>query len=167
MVEADLLAKLDENFDRMLAFAFAYSVVLARRQLVSRSDSLIGPLDVCLRGGSFVLLPRFVGGLRARGAPENSTEGLIEEVDEVQRRVVSIGDAAHMSRWKCHGHLGDEAIWACVGQVAIIKGASPADAIGIASGYRDERVRSAADALARYPARQHSPVAAMLQWARS
>lgn len=166
VVEAGLLSRLDDSFVRILAFAFAYSVVLARRQLVSKSASLISPLDIDVRGGVFQLLPTLVVGLRARGAAECSVEGLVEEVDEVQRRVATIGDAAQLSRWKCHGHLGDEAIWGCVGRLAISEGVSPEDANGIASGYKDERVRSAADALAKYPARRHSPVGALLEWAR-
>jgi hypothetical protein len=67
-------------------------------------------------------------------------------------------------RWLCHGHLGEDAIWACIGNLASECGVGDETAREVERGYKEMRFNHAVDYLARETLSDSGPLDLAIDW---
>lgn len=153
---AELERKVRQSFQGAIALAGALSCAARDDRCISRLSGLLSPRYIELRGDErFYLLPSLAEQIQSRCNFDALV--FISNVNQAVDSHWTALSANPNSRWVLHGHLGSEALWACIGMTAIHSGVTPDIGEQIAKGFQQERRRcwltwlSKAEANVRYP----------------
>lgn len=161
-LDQEFFNALRQRFPLIIALAATYSLAIRRVSATNRSSGLVGNQHVYWVGGRYIMLEALTIDLSARGAilPDDFLELVNSNID--------IYLATHADdepgRWLCHGHLGEEAIWACISNLAIEFGVGGEQGKIVERGYKENRMNHAIDHLSRIPLGESVPLGAAVDW---
>jgi len=165
-ISPELLDQVEESFSRIVKFAFSYSVACRRLGLIDRLDNFISPRHL-IWDVDFSCDEQFALDLRRRGVSDQLAVSLVSLIKEISVDIETLRVSELCGRWNAHGHLGGDAVWACIGRIAASHGASPAEADQICHGYRDDRLKASAHVFARNLNEEAVPFDSIIRWAHS
>ncbi len=151
---------LETRFDDMIKLAAAYSFAVKRMSLITRCASAVRAQDVEWDGRRYVVIRTLNSQLATRNVTEDVVGKILLELDK-QTLAAASGD---ILRWLCHGHLGEEMIWACVANLASTYGCSDHVVQSIERGAKAEKLAHHADCLATGPDEGIEPLGHLIAW---
>lgn len=153
---------LRERFHSIMAFAVTYSLAVRRIGAITRSGGLISCRHVRWVDNRYLFEAGFFQELAARGV------AIPDEYDALSNQNIDINIAMHVEvepgRWLCHGHLGEEAIWACIASMGGEFGLTAELQRNVERGYKDVRLNHAIDHLSRRPLAECAPLDEVIGW---
>ncbi|ELX09959.1 hypothetical protein Jab_2c20430 [Janthinobacterium sp. HH01] len=161
---------LDQNFFNTLRYRFNYIIALAATyslgvrhvSAITRSSGLIGNQHVCWDGNRYIVREAMCAELISRGAvlPDDFLRLINSNIDVYLTTHIT----AEPGRWICHGHLGEEAIWACISNLTAEFGMNAELIRGVERGYKEVRLNHAIDHLSRAPGNESAPLDSAIDW---
>ena len=153
---------LRDRFNYIIALAATYSLAVRHVSAITRSSGLIGNHHVCWIGGRYLMQEAVSTDLAARGAvlPDDFLRLINSNID----LYLATHLEAEPGRWLCHGHLGEEAIWACISNLAAEFGMGAEVVRNVERGYKEVRLNHAIDHLSRSPAHESTPLDSAVDW---
>lgn len=160
----EFLNMFDVRFPQMVALAFSWSITIRNLKAIKRANGLSFN-HVQWSGEHYILRPSIVEFLSGRGVevPENFEQ----EIERLAKDYLQNFAHEHPGVWLCHGHLGEELLWACVASLASelhLQGALP-DRIEKAD--KQLRHRYLCDHLSQDQAELHVPLKDAVEWLHS
>lgn len=164
-ISAEFLRDLGSRFHKMVALATAYSLELKAASALGRSDGAICEKRVSWSGNRYQLDQSLVQVLSHRGLqlPVN----FVPSVNSGADTYLAAFQTAEPGRWLCHGHLGEQAIWACIGNLAEEHNVTADVANAIAKGSREGKLKHAANHLCVVPVGERQPLDDAIAWIQS
>jgi hypothetical protein len=166
LVSVQLMAAIDGNFSKIVKFAFAYSVACRRLGLIDRLEKFISPRHLHWVT-DFSCAATFGKEVERRGVKENEARRLMDLIDKVLSDIEDMQVDSLCGRWNAHGHLGEDAVWACIGRLAAADGVGEVDADSICHGHREDRLRSSAHNFASKIDADSVPFQSIIGWAQA
>ena len=157
--------ELTARFHSIIGFAVAYSLALRSISAIGRANGLITRDMVEWRDAHYTATPLLNTGLAGRGvrAQKNMYLFINASVQMYLRRY----ENSEPGHWLCHGHLGEQAIWSCVANLAREMGATADITTQIERGLIDVRFRHCVDYLCRNGGPMHAPLDTAVVWLTS
>lgn len=164
MIGPDVLVRVEEDFEKILDFSLAYSVACKRLGVIDRFDRLVSPSHIEFNG-AFGLAENFRSAVLSRGVTSTLVDDFFEAFSNVSAQLGERTGQDWCGRWWAHGHLGEDALWACVGWIAANSGLCSRDAETICHGHRDDRLHNSAHMMAQNFNEDYSPLEQVIEWA--
>lgn len=161
-ISTAFLKDLESRFNKIIALATAYSLNLKASSALGRSDGAICEKRVIWTGHRYHLDQGFAEVLSLRGLqmPVN----FVPSVNSGADSYLADYQTAEPGRWLCHGHLGEQAIWACIGNLAIEHNMTTDVANAITKGSREGKLKHAANHLCFVPVAERQPLDDAIDW---
>lgn len=153
---------LNVRFHQIIAFAATYSLVMRQEAFITRGTGLICLEYIVWQAGRYIANNDLIAALAARNlqVPEDFIQKINLNVDIYlgQNNTIEPG------RWLCHGHIGEEAIWACIAH--LVNEHLPLNRIAkdIERGHKEIRFNHAVDFLSRQNLEESAPLEHALLW---
>jgi len=153
---------LAERFRAIIGFAVVYSLAIRHIGAIGRADRLISHEMIEWHKGSYLSTARLNIALSNRGVVAAQNPYLL--INYGVWKYAERYTAPEPWHWLCHGHLGEQAIWACVASLASEQGISPDVATQIERGLIDVRFRHCVDYLCRDADQTNTPLDSAIDW---
>lgn len=153
---------LRQRFDFIIALGVAYSLAVRQAGAITRSSGLICSQHVSWENGRYVVENSLVADLNARGAA--LPDGYLELINQNIDLHIATHPGAEPGRWLCHGHLGQEAMWACIANLAVEFGLGAEPVRHVERGHREAKLNHAIDHLSRQAAQERAPLNDAIEW---
>lgn len=160
-ITAEFLHELNQNFSSITLFAAAFSIAAKQGGVITRLDDLLERSDIDTGPEGFRLLPEFNQKLQARQSNFDIVEACNTHVELLRTH------SAEKLRWICHGHLGEQAIRACVARLALSSGVDSKTALEIERGDKAGKFRHDSKHITTYSPETVIPLNEILGWVRS
>lgn len=164
IITSGFIVDVGEKFLKIIDFSFAYSMTCKRLELIDRLDRLISPSHIEFEG-EFCLSDSFRSAMLSRNIGAGEVEKFYVEFASINAQFSVQDTTPQCRRWWSHGHLGEDALWACVGRVARLHGVNEKDAETICHGFREEKHQSSAHMMAINFKEEYSPLERVIEWA--
>jgi len=155
-VTPELLTEVSTRFHRFLDLALSYSILAKEKGLLTRCGGAISLEYITWKNGKYYLINSFDQCLLSRGF--TNAIGFSDEVNQGIDSYHGEKCIENYSRWLFHGHLGSEAIWACIGALARDLNFPQKVALEMERGYLKEREKYIVDWLSRTENIQRQPL---------
>lgn len=153
---------LSNRFHSIIGFAVVYSLAIRHIGCISRADRLVSRNMIEWCDSMYLATPGLNAALRGRGADFHQNAYLL--INSGIQNYLSRFTASEPGHWLCHGHLGEQAIWACVANLAREQGVDNDVATQIERGLNDVRFRHCVDYLCRDENQMHAPLDSAVDW---
>ena len=151
-----------DRFHSIIGFAVVYSLGMRHIGAISRADRIINRRLVEWHGDRYISTSALNSSLIARGV--NAAQNVYLFINSAVATYLDRFTHSEPGHWLCHGHLGEQAIWACVANLAE-EHAVPGDvAMQIERGLADVRFRHCVDYLCRQTAHLSAPLDSAVDW---
>jgi hypothetical protein len=153
---------LDARFHTILGFAAIYSLAIRHIQAISRSGTVITRDHLVWENGRYLVTNDLEIALNARGLqlPVEFSGFINFNIDTY----LAQHHGQEPARWLCHGHLGEDAIWACIANLARVHNVNNEISNVIERGFKDVRFKLAVDYLARESIELSGPLGSAVEW---
>jgi len=153
---------LHQRFGKIIILAAIYSIGVQSIFSIGKAGSLLTRGCVAWDGTKYTLTDALLPLLAQRGIlhPARFLEDLNEQIQNSATDLATI----EVPRWLCHGHLGEDAVWACVANLAREHNVSNEVAQSVERGSRDVRFKHASDYLSREEPTKISPLGDAVDW---
>lgn len=153
---------LHSRFHHIIAFAATYSLVMRQEEFITRGSGLIGLEHILWNEGRYIAGNELVTALAARNL--QIPNGFLEKINSNIDIYLAQHQTTEPGRWLCHGHLGEEAIWACIAN--LVNEHLPLNRISkdIERGHKEIRFNHAVDFLSRQNLEESHPLENALLW---
>ena len=158
-----VLRLIQEQFPKICELALAYSLTAKEMQLITRLAGLISWQCIDLEEAHFELNEAFIGALAARGVERGQVVNFVTRAKAIQRKIAERNPDSRIIKWANHGHLGSEAIWACIAKVLERSGASNDICEQVERGMRSDKLKHGADVIAVGP-HERRPLEWLARW---
>lgn len=134
---------IQKGFSELITFCAALSVALYKTRLLEASSGAL-KRNIWISGNNIDLnVKQLLENLLARKIDKDKLDALEEEIiKQLQYLKENVGP--QLAQWLVHGHLGFEGIWAGVARMLEDAGIDTKSSDAIESGFRDEKLRTAA-----------------------
>ncbi len=163
-INKDFLVAVHDCFGEMIDFSFAYSVACKRLNIIERMERVLSPIHV-ERRDALVLAEGFKAAMISRGIAREDVEMFFREFASINEHASMRQATPQSRRWWSHGHLGEDALWACLGWVAMQHGVGETDAESICHGHKDEKRQGSAHMMALNFSGEYFPLDRIIEWA--
>lgn len=160
LVSEHYLQDISRNYTRILQFSAAYSLACRDFAIINRADEMISHENLDWDNNQFKARPCIDKKINDRGL----TCDLSGKVNEYLAFTSRLDETT--LQWMCHGHLGEQAIRACLGQLALQSGYDYSTIKSITHGFKIEKLKLDADHVTSLPEERCSPFPAVLDWLR-
>lgn len=161
----DFFNALRDRYLSIVALAAIYSLAVRSASGLKRSDRLLERAHLIWQNDRYHVLAGLTAALAGRGvqvaADFHVTVNQNIDVFHAQNADVEPG------RWLCHGHLGEQVIWAAVAKLAESHGVPQDVAESVERGFRDVKFRHAVDYFCRTRVKDSPPMQDALSWVSS
>jgi hypothetical protein len=150
------------NFNAAVGLANAYSLVLRKHGLIARGDGLISRRFISWNGSRYKIKAEIASAYAGR-----KVEFLAELVTMVNDNVeLYFGRhaAVEPGRWLCHGHLGEQVIWACAAHLAEHHGMPNEICEKIERGSKDLKFKFFSDYVSKESPDRSAPLKTAVEW---
>ncbi|SAL76848.1 hypothetical protein AWB68_05067 [Caballeronia choica] len=154
--------ELAARFHLIIGFAVVYSLAMRHIGSIGRADRVISRDMIEWHQGHYISTGRLNAALKARGAHTAQNPYLL--INSGVHTYASRYTASEPGHWMCHGHLGEQAIWACVANLAQEQGVPTDVASQIERGLGDVRFRHCVDYLCRDGGQTNAPLDSAIDW---
>lgn len=154
------LRRLQENFPSIILFSAAFSLAAKDGSVISKLDDLLGHTDIEISSRGFVIKKCF----NAKLLDRNSNFDIVEAFD--YQLTALQGESCEALRWICHGHLGEQAIRACVACLALTSGVNGSAICEIERGEKPGKFRHDSKHITTYNRDTVAPLNDLLSWVR-
>lgn len=155
------LAKIDNCYLSILQFAAAYSLACRDFSVIARANEMLSHENVLFDSNEFYASSCIDAKIASRGQPcelSTAVNSMLERTKIFELTQV---------QWICHGHLGEQAIRACIGKLAQLEGYSPHVINSIEYGFKLEKLKLDSDHITLLSEQASSPLSEVLEWVRS
>jgi hypothetical protein len=159
-ITTDFLTDLNSKFSLIIVFSAAYSIASKDGAVIKKSDDLIEYTDIDYGPSGFALHPSFNSKLMARGSNFDLAAVCNSKVAELAAR------NPEMLKWICHGHLGEQAIRACVARLAMVHGIDTKTLREIERGDKSGKFKHDSKHITSYNCDAVDPLDKLLHWVR-
>jgi len=161
-LEQPFFNNLKTRFNQIIAFAATYSLAMRREHWITRGSGLISLEHVEWVGGRYIARGDLSAALMARNlqVPEDFLENININIGTYLEQY----HTPEPGRWLCHGHLGEEAIWACVANLVAEHLPTNRIAKDIERGHKDLRFNHALDFMTRETLEDCIPLEHAILW---
>jgi hypothetical protein len=161
-ISVALLSNLEVRFHQIVALATSFSLQLRDKKAITRAGGAICNQCIAWECDRYYLTSKIDGVLQSRGLnlPPNFHTQINCDIDNYLNQYQSV----EPGRWLCHGHLGEQAIWSCIGNLAIEHGLSKEVSNAIERGSQTMRHKHAADHLCDLTAQERLPLDDAVAW---
>ncbi|MFK3720344.1 hypothetical protein ACI2J9_12290 [Pseudomonas fulva] len=160
LVSEDYLQEIDRNYTAIIRFSAAYSLACRDFAILNRADNMVSYENLDWNNGQFEAKPCIDQKISDRGLPCE----LSKKVSNYLTFTNQLDEAT--LQWICHGHLGEQAIRACLGHLAQRAGYEKSTIQSITHGFKIEKLKLDADHVTTLPEEICSPFPAVLDWIR-
>lgn len=160
LVSEDYLQNIRRNYAGILQFSAAYSLACRDFAILNRADDMISYENLDWNNSKFEAKPCIDERINSRGLSCN----LSDKIDNYLAFTSQLDEAT--LQWICHGHLGEQAIRACLGYLALKAGYEHSTIKSITHGFKIEKLKLDADHVTTLPEEICSPFPAVLEWIR-
>jgi hypothetical protein len=161
-LDQDFFNLLSDRFHAIVGFAVSYSLVMKHIGALTRADRLISTTAIEWVDSLYIAKPALNSCLTARNFHAQVNVYLL--VNHGARAYADRFPTTEPGHWLCHGHLGEQAIWACVASLARECGVGNDTATQIERGLNDVRFKHFVDYLCRDNAHPHAPLDSAVEW---
>lgn len=154
------LRSLQVHFPAIISFSAAFSIAAKEGSVISRLDDLLEHSDIELSAMGFILKNSFNTKLLDRQSNFDMVKSCADQMAALQ------GKSCDTLRWICHGHLGEQAIRACVACLALTSGISDSAISEIERGEKSGKFRHDSKHITTYSRETVAPLNELLSWAR-
>lgn len=155
------LREIENNFGKIIAFSAAYSLAAKDGLVIKRIDDILECSDIIINADGFFLDTSFNNKLLARGSNFDAVQACNEKFLQIK------GKNSEILRWICHGHLGEQAIRACVARLAINNGVDEKTSKEIERGDKAGKFKHDAKHITSCSDEATYPLRSLLAWVRS
>lgn len=160
LVSEEYLQNISRNYSAILQFSAAYSLACRDFAIINRADDMISYENLDWDDSQFTTKPCIDAKINNRGSSCN----LSEKISNYLTFTSQLDEAT--LQWICHGHLGEQAIRACLGRLAVQAGFQHSTIKSITHGFKIEKLNLDADHVTTLPEEICSPFPAVLEWIR-
>lgn len=164
VVSPGLLRVIKEEFNTFLVFASCVSLAIQEHSQLKRAAGALRYLHVNISSSSVELLPSFADVLIAREIDAGDALNIVNRANSLfsthQESLVARCDV----KWLPHGHVGEDAVWACIAACAHRVGLPHQVCEDIASGAKLERQKFMASLMAKEQDEDIRPLRDVANW---
>lgn len=160
-INADFLRDVEQRFPKIILFAAAFSIAAKQGEIIQRTDDLLAYTDIIVDADSLSLNPAFNLKLQTRQSNFDMVSAFNEQV------AILIPESHEDLRWVCHGHLGEQAIRACIASIAVKNSVSISAANEIERGDKTGKFKHDAKFIASCSRDETHPLDELLGWIKS
>ncbi|MDD2032120.1 DUF4435 domain-containing protein [Pseudomonas sp. 39167] len=160
-VSAEYLRKIESHYIAILQFSAAYSLACKNLSIVTRANEMLSSENIVLNNAVFTASSCLDAKIALRGQHCNlfeTTNSLLAQTKQFEQDKL---------QWICHGHLGEQAIRACIGKLAQIEGYDSATIESIEFGFKIEKLKLDSEHVTTLPEGSATPLNQVLHWIRS
>lgn len=160
-VSAEYLRKIESHYIAILQFSAAYSLACKNLSIVTRANEMLSSENIELNNAVFTAGSCLDAKIALRGKRCNlfeTTNSLLAQTKQIVQDKL---------QWICHGHLGEQAIRACIGKLAQIEGYDSATIESIEFGFKIEKLKLDSEHVTTLPEGSATPLNQVLHWIRS
>jgi hypothetical protein len=160
-VSADYLKKIESHYPVILQFSAAYSLACKSLSIVTRANDMLSRENIELNNATFTASACLDNKIAARGQHCNlsdTTNSLLAQTKQFEQDKL---------QWICHGHLGEQAIRACIGKLAQIEGYDAQTIESIEFGFKIEKLKLDSEHVTTLPEGGATPLNQVLSWIRT
>lgn len=160
-VSADYLKNIESHYAVILQFSAAYSLACKSLSIVSRANEMLSRENIELNNAVFTASSCLDNKIAARGQHCNlfdTTNLLLAQTKQFEQDKL---------QWICHGHLGEQAIRACIGKLAQIEGYDAQTIESIEFGFKIEKLKLDSEHVTSLPEGGATPLNQVLSWIRT
>lgn len=160
-ITADYLRKIESHYSAILQFSAAYSLACRNLSIINRANEMLSHENITLTNSAFSANSCLDTKISARGQHCNLFEtinSLLTHTQKFQQEKL---------QWICHGHLGEQAIRACIGKLAQTEGYDTQTIESIEFGFKIEKLKLDSDLVTELPENSTTPLNHVLHWIRS
>lgn len=160
-VSAAYLRKIESHYVAILQFSAAYSLACKNLSVVVRANEMLSHENIVLNNSFFAASSCIDNKILARGQPCNlyeATNSLLDQTKQFEQDRL---------QWMCHGHLGEQAIRACIGKLAQVEGYDAATIASIEFGFKIEKLKLDSEHVTTLPEESSTPLNQVLHWIRA
>ncbi|MDI3399418.1 DUF4435 domain-containing protein [Pseudomonas sp. V88_4] len=159
-VTEQYLRKIESHYVSILQFSAAYSLACRSLSVVTRANEMLSYENVTLENSIFTASAGVDNKILARGQHCNMFETINSFLATTQQF------DQNRLQWICHGHLGEQAIRACIARLAQIEGYDAATIESIEYGFKIEKLKLDSEHVASLPEGVATPLNQVLHWIR-
>lgn len=158
----DFFNDLHARFKNIIVLAAVYSLALKNISSITKGGSLLNRSCISREGDVYHFTDALPPLLAQRSivCPPKFVTTLNEQIEQGTRGL-NLPDPA---RWICHGHLGEDAIWACIAHLAHEHTGKTELAQAVERGTREARFKHAVDQLSREESSSIEPLGHVVSW---
>ncbi|WP_350025810.1 DUF4435 domain-containing protein [Pseudomonas fulva] len=160
LVSEHYLQAVSDNYVAILQFSAAYSLACRDYAILTRADEMISYENLDWENNQFKAKKCIDTKITERGLSCD----LSGKVNEYLSFTTKLDEAT--LQWMCHGHLGEQAIRACIGRLALQAGYEHSTIKSITHGFKTEKLKLDADHVTSLPEERCAPLPAVLEWIR-
>ncbi|WP_024674060.1 DUF4435 domain-containing protein [Pseudomonas syringae] len=160
-VSSNFLSKIESHYIAILQFSAAYSLACRSLSIVSRASEMLSYEDIVLNDFNFAAsacLDEKIAGRGQQCALYEATNRMLFHTRQFKQDKL---------QWICHGHLGEQAIRACIGRLGHAEGYDAPTIESIEHGFKIEKLKLDSDHVTQLPENIATPLNNVLQWIRS
>lgn len=160
-VSAEYLRKIESHYIAILQFSAAYSLACKNLSIVTRANEMLSSENIALNYSTFTANSCLDNKIALRGQHCNlfeTTNSLLAQTRQFEHDKL---------QWICHGHLGEQAIRACIGKLAEIEGYDAATIESIVFGFKIEKLKLDSEHVTTLPDGSATPLNQVLNWIRT
>lgn len=159
-ISDSFLRNLQEHFPSIILFSAAFSLAAKDGSVISRLDDLLEHTDIETLATGFILKDDFNTKLLGRQSNFDIVKACNDQLTALQ------GKSCETLRWICHGHLGEQAIRACVACLALTSGVNASAICEIERGEKPVKFRHDSKHITTYSRDAVAPLNDLLSWVR-
>lgn len=160
-ITAAFLHDLNHRFPSITLFSAAFSIAAKEGGVITRLDDLLEHIDIEIYEDGFRLKHEFNNKLLERRSEFNMAAACNYQLTILQTQSVEF------LRWICHGHLGEQAIRACVARIALDSGIDQQTVANIERGDKHGKFRHDSKYITTYSRETVAPLNDLLAWVRT
>ncbi|WP_024692802.1 DUF4435 domain-containing protein [Pseudomonas syringae] len=161
VIGPDFLNKIELYYIAILQFSAAYSLACRSLSVVSRANEMLSHESIVFDDFYFsanACLDEKIAGRGHRCELYETTNRLLAHTKLFDQDKL---------QWICHGHLGEQAIRACIGRLAHAEGYDASTIESIEYGFKIEKLKLDSDHVTKLPEYIATPLNKVLKWVRS
>lgn len=160
-INADFLRDVEQHFPKIILFAAAFSIAAKQGEVIQRTDDLLTYSDIIVDANSLMLNPEFNLKLQER----RSNFDIVSAFNE--QAAILNSESHEKLRWVCHGHLGEQAIRACIASLAVKNSVNIIAVNEIERGDKTGKFKHDAKFIASCSRAETHPLDELLGWIKS
>lgn len=160
-VSAEYLRKIESHYVAILQFSAAYSLACKKLSILARANEMLSSENIALNNSTFTASSCLDNKIALRGHHCNlfkTTNTLLVQTKRFEHDKL---------QWICHGHLGEQAIRACIGKLAEIEGYNASTIESIEFGFKIEKLKLDSEHVTTLPEGSATPLNQVLNWIRT